>query len=134
MDWLTEHAFQIIGGISATLSLAAGALVWSAHKEFISHRELADHETADRTEHGRVHARIDAIVAENAELRRDQAVLRTQLEHGPTAAEVATLREEMARLAGTIGALESQLNGVAAIVSRIEVSLGLLIQHHIKES
>lgn len=113
---------QILSEFSSIILLLVQLLfawgIWSLRKMFVRKADCDNH--------------CRAFDDSNHELKRADAALAARLDGLPSGGELHTLRVELTAVKGEILALAVQVKGQNDVMARLERSLDMLVNHHIK--
>ncbi len=121
-DWGTV---ALLVGAVVTVMTAVNTAAWFVLRAvFVSRTDMTD--ALDR---------LAAELTRAREARIGEAEARLDARVGAMASadELGEVKLSIARVEGTVGALAGKIDGLAAVIARLENPLNLLVQHHLSE-
>ena len=124
-EW-TSNALQILAILGSVLAAVGTAAWWAIRSTLVTKDEMR----LRQEEHDLAH---DVIELRLAKGEAEFAALHADLQRMPTLNDFHALTGRVALVEGAINAQDVKIDGVHAIVDRIDRHLSMLLEFHLKE-
>lgn len=122
-DWVMV-ALEITSLVGGLLGALAGAVIWVTRNTFVTKTALQDR----FEEHDERHVALDTRLAKGDSRF---AVIETELQHLPKAADIQALTSRIGAVEGGVGAIAVDVKGVRELLRNIERPLNTLVDREL---
>lgn len=126
-SWIDlDLIFKVAGLIGGFVSLAFGAALWMARREWLTRSDFAKW----AAEHGRAHSDLDQRL-DSGELRFTR--IEGKIDHLATREDLANLSRSVSEVVTSVAGLKGAVDGVASSVAAVNRLTEMLIQNELKQ-